>query len=193
MDKNQMKQLIEESALKECISLDEIPDINLYMEQVTQFIDNKLEPLKRNKEDKILTKTMINNYTKAGILMSPNKKKYSKEHIILMILVYQLKQVLTLEDIKKIFSNILNDMDTTEDDVVSLEEIYSMFNNLKKTGFLNVETILEQNIEQIKESSKDIEDLEIRDQAENFLLVISLTAQANALKRLSEKIIDDLF
>ena len=113
--------------------------------------------------------------------------------MILMILVYQLKQVLSLDDIKKIFGKVLNDMDTTEDDLISLEDIYEMFNDLKKTGFGNVEDILEQNIEQIKSNTENIEDPLIKEQAENFLLVISLIAQANALKRLSEKIIDTMF
>lgn len=193
MDNEKMKKLIAECALHECISLEEIPDMKLYMEQVTQFIDQKLEPSKRNETDKILTKTMINNYTKAGILMPPQKKKYTKNHMILMILVYQLKQVLSLDDIKKIFAKVLNDMDTTEDDLISLEDIYEMFNDLKKTGFGNVEDILEQNIEQIKSNTENIEDPLIKEQAENFLLVISLIAQANALKRLSEKIIDTMF
>jgi len=193
MDNEKMKKLIAECALHECISLEEIPDMKLYMEQVTQFIDQKLEPSKRNETDKILTKTMINNYTKAGILMPPQKKKYTKNHMILMILVYQLKQVLSLDDIKKIFGKVLNDMDTTEDDLISLEDIYEMFNDLKKTGFGNVEDILEQNIEQIKSNTENIEDPLIKEQAENFLLVISLIAQANALKRLSEKIIDTMF
>jgi hypothetical protein len=188
-----MRQFIEESALRECIDLSEIPDMEFYMEQVTKFMDNKLEPTKRNQEDKILTKTMINNYTKAGILMPPVKKKYSKDHIILMLLVYQLKQVLSLEDIKTLFTKILGDMTTTEDDLVSLEDIYSMFNDLKKSGFTTVEDLIEGHIEAIKERTKDIEDDESKRQSELFLLVISMIAEANALKRLSEKIIDTMF
>ncbi|MCT4662557.1 MAG: DUF1836 domain-containing protein [Tissierellales bacterium] len=193
MDQVKMRQFIEESALRECIDLSEIPDMEFYMEQVTKFMDNKLEPTKRNQEDKILTKTMINNYTKAGILMPPVKKKYSKDHIILMLLVYQLKQVLSLEDIKTLFTKILGDMTTTEDDLVSLEDIYSMFNDLKKSGFTTVEDLIEGHIEAIKERTKDIEDDESKRQSELFLLVISMIAEANALKRLSEKIIDTMF
>lgn len=193
MDKIKMKKFIEESALRECIDLNEIPDMQFYMEQVTKFMDDKLEPTKRNSNDKILTKTMINNYTKAGILMPPVKKKYSKDHIILMLLVYQLKQVLSLDDIKTLFGQILGDMTTTEDDLVSLEDIYSMFNDLKKSGFTTVEDLIESHIEAIKERTKDIEDDEAKKQSELFLLVISMIAEANALKRLSEKIIDTMF
>ena len=55
----------------------EIPNIDLYMDQVTTFMDTHLEATKRNEEDKILTKTMINNYAKNNLLPPPVKKKYS--------------------------------------------------------------------------------------------------------------------
>lgn len=56
----------------------DIPNIDLYMDQVTTFMDEQLDSTKRYKEDKILTKTMINNYTKNNLLPPPVKKKYSR-------------------------------------------------------------------------------------------------------------------
>ena len=63
------------------ITPDEIPQIDLYMDQVTTFMDEHLRSSKRFEEDKILTKTMINNYTKNNLLPPPVKKKYSSEHM----------------------------------------------------------------------------------------------------------------
>ena len=60
------------------ISPEDIPNIDLYMDQVTTFMDEHLEAYKRMDNDKILTKTMINNYTKNNFLPPPVKKKYSK-------------------------------------------------------------------------------------------------------------------
>ena len=57
----------------------EIPDIDLYMDQVTTFMEEHLHSSKRYPEDKILTKTMINNYAKNRLIPPPEKKKYSKE------------------------------------------------------------------------------------------------------------------
>lgn len=193
MEKEKLYKLIEEVSKNENIDIKDIPDLELYMEQVTGFMDEKLKNAKRNPEDKVLTKTMINNYTKAGILMPPKKKKYDKEHIILMILVYNLKQILSLEDIKKLFAPILNDMETTEDDILSIEEIYGIFNNLKIEETKMVKPFIERNIDEIEEKTKNINDLQMRNEAEMFLLVINLIAQANALKTLSEKIIDEFF
>ena len=60
---------------------EEIPNIDLYMDQVTTFMETQLRSTKRYEQDKILTKTMINNYAKNHLLPPPVKKKYSKEHL----------------------------------------------------------------------------------------------------------------
>ena len=66
----------------------EIPNIALYMDQVTTFMDEQLEACKRYEDDKILTKTMINNYAKNKLLPPPEKKRYSKEHVLMLIFIY---------------------------------------------------------------------------------------------------------
>ena len=63
----------------------DIPNIDLYMDQVTTFMEEQLSSTKRYEDDKILTKTMINNYAKNNLLPPPNKKKYSKEHLLVLI------------------------------------------------------------------------------------------------------------
>ena len=56
------------------IKPDDIPNIDLYMDQVTTFMDEHLASSKRFDDDKILTKTMINNYTKNKLIPPPQKK-----------------------------------------------------------------------------------------------------------------------
>lgn len=84
----------------------EIPDISLYMDQVTTYMDEHLKQSRRRDEDKILTKTMINNYAKNKLLPPPEKKKYTKEHIMLLILIYYFKGTLSLQDIQAILEPI---------------------------------------------------------------------------------------
>lgn len=88
------------------IDQNEIPNIDLYMDQVTTFMENHLKEHKRNEEDKILTKTMINNYAKNDLLPSPEKKKYTKEHMLLLTLIYYFKNVMSINDIKKLMTPI---------------------------------------------------------------------------------------
>ena len=58
-------------------------------------------------DDKTLTKTMINNYTKNKILPPPEKKKYSKEHIIMLISIYYLKNIASISDIRKLLDPMM--------------------------------------------------------------------------------------
>ena len=85
---------------------DDIPNIDLYMDQVTTFMEKELASSKRHEDDKILTKTMINNYAKNNLLPPPVKKKYSKEHLLIMIFIYYFKNVLSFNDIEQLFSPI---------------------------------------------------------------------------------------
>ena len=85
---------------------EELPNFDLYMDQVTTFMDEHLSDVKRYEDDKILTKTMINNYTKNDLLPPPVKKKYSKEHIYVLTFIYYLKNILSISDIQKLFKSI---------------------------------------------------------------------------------------
>lgn len=83
------------------IPSEDIPNIDLYMDQVTTFMDKRLRNTTRNpNEDKILTKTMINNYAKNDLLPPPVKKKYTKDHMIMLIFIYYFKGILSINDIQ---------------------------------------------------------------------------------------------
>jgi DNA-binding transcriptional MerR regulator len=179
-------------SLLDDIELSQIPDIELYMDQVTTFINDNLSHLKRNDDDRILTKTMINNYTKSGVLMPPKNKKYSKRHIILLILIYNLKQILSINDIRTILTPILNNLSTEEDDIIPLEDIYSTIIEIKHKEFESYRDMLGEKLDMLDEKTSKLEG-ENKDLAELFLIVLTLVAQADAQKRIAEKIIDTYF
>ena len=77
-----------------------LPNIDLYMDQVTTFMEDHLEHCKRYPDDKILTKTMINNYAKNHLLPPPDKKKYSKDHMLFLVFIYYFKNILSISDIQ---------------------------------------------------------------------------------------------
>lgn len=188
-----LHKLMNSINLSSDIKLSDIPNMDLYMEQLTSFINENLGSLKRNADDKLLTKTMINSYTKDGLLMPPeNKKKYTRNHIILLILIYHLKQILSITDIHALIKPILKDMTTVKDDVIPLEDIYSVFLDMKKLELDNYCDICFDKINIIDEKIKDI-DVKEKDTAKLFLTIITLVAQAEANKRLAEKLIDEYF
>ena len=82
----------------------ELPDIELYLDQVVNYIEKYVGEYNSSKEDKIITKTMINNYVKLGIMPAPEKKKYSRQHIAYLIVICVLKQVYSISDIGKLIS-----------------------------------------------------------------------------------------
>ncbi len=114
------------------IRSEDIPNIDLYMDQVTTFMDKRLRSTTRNpQEDKILTKTMINNYAKNDLLPPPEKKKYSKDHIIMLIFIYYFKGILSINDIQAILGPLAGqffhadgelNMQKVYDEVFSMEE-----------------------------------------------------------------------
>ena len=113
------------------IEPDNIPNIDLYMDQVTTFMNKYLNGCKRNPDDKIMTKTMINNYAKNSLLPSPEKKKYSKDHLIILIFIYYLKGFLSISDIQTLIKPLIDNHYNTESSV-SLEDIYKTLFELEK-------------------------------------------------------------
>lgn len=192
VDKVKLSKLIDDLSLLDDVQPSDIPNIDLYMDQMTTFIDEKLKHLKRSDKDKILTKTMINNYTKAGILMPPKNKKYNKQHIILLIMIYYLKQILSIDDIKSLLTPIFKNMDTTDDDLIPINDIYSVFLEIKQNEFDKYCDVFTDKFKEIRARASEIDSADQRT-AELFLTVIMLVAQADAQKRLAEKIIDENF
>ena len=109
----------------------DIPNIDLYMDQVTSFMDEHLKNSKRYEDDKILTKTMINNYAKNKLLPPPVKKRYSKEHMLVLIFIYYFKGFLPLNDISSILKPI-NERFFNSDKEFGIEDIYSEVYDLGK-------------------------------------------------------------
>lgn len=78
----------------------EIPDVGLYLEQVTKYINDALSPLMQA----ALTGSMVSNYVKKGLVASPVKKQYSREQIAYLIYIAVVKSVLPMEDIRLMVS-----------------------------------------------------------------------------------------
>ena len=111
---------------------DDIPNIDLYMDQVTTFMEKELASSKRHEDDKILTKTMINNYAKNNLLPPPVKKKYSKEHLLIMIFIYYFKNFLSIKDIETMLEPITDKYFDTDQDF-DITSIYKEVCELEKS------------------------------------------------------------
>ncbi len=133
IERDQFIELMIQSMDKfDYIKLEDIPEIDLYMDQVTTLMEQKLKTTARNpKEDKILTKTMINNYAKNKLLPSPEKKKYSKDHILILIFIYYFKGFLSISDIQSLLTP-LTEESFGETSTVNLSDVYEQILDAQK-------------------------------------------------------------
>lgn len=190
--KDELINTISELNLQEDILLSDIPNLDLYMDQVITLFENGLNGSKRNDQDKILTKTMINNYSKDKILIPIKNKKYSRDHIIMMILIYNLKQSLSINDIKILMNRIVKSFGRDNEESIELEKLYEGFLSIKKCNTDNFQQELDKKINFIDEKA----DFIFEDQHEYeklLLIVLSLINSANTQRRMAEKIIDKYF
>ena len=171
------------------IKPEEIPNIDLYMDQVTTFMDEHLQSSKRYSEDKLLTKTMINNYTKNELLPPPHKKKYTKEHMYLLIFIYYFKNILSINDIQSIF-NPLTERFYGENSDIDLEDIYKEIFRLQEEQTDTLTKDMIRKITKAKESFADIEDKEEHDFLTSFAFITMLCFDVYMRKHMIEKIID---
>jgi len=190
MEKETLEEMINALNLEEKITYDSIPNLDLYMDQVITLFDEKLRHTKRYDDDKLLTKTMINNYIKDRLLMPAVKKKYTKEHIVLMILLYEVKQILTIGDIKTLFSAIIKDEKVDAKVLEKMYQIYLDANELNTTSFskevMEINNYVSERIDAIDTLPEGVEE----DKLSKMMEVILLNQKANYYKRLAEEIID---
>ncbi len=186
------KKIVEEISKNGQIRLLDMPDLDLYMDQITTFMDEKLSIYKRNEKDKILTKTMINNYTKHNIIPKPINKKYSRDHLIILILVYHMKGIISIKDMQHLMAPLLENYNSELEEKIKMEDIYSVLQEIQKDEREKLDIKMKEDVDSVKEYLKEI-NLQDDDILEIFTLVVMLTVRANIHKHLAEKLVDEYF
>ncbi len=175
------------------ISVDEIPGIDLYMDQLTSFMDERLKKTTRHPEsDKILTKTMINNYAKNDLLPPPVKKKYSRDHIILLIFIYYFKSVLSINDIQTLLEPLKERFQVTDQEF-DLSDIYNTCFDLQKE---ELDPLIEDIKKKYERSLSTFEDNGLdedeKKKMQMFSFIIQMLFDVYIKKLLMEKILDNM-
>ncbi len=190
IDKDDLLNSIMESLSRiQYIKSADIPNIDLYMDQVTTFMESKLKNTSRNPEaDKILTKTMINNYAKNDLLPPPVKKKYGKEHVLMLIFIYYYKSILSINDIQTLLKPI-SDRYFQSGEGLNLSDVYEEIFGLEKS---QVESMKKDILEKFEISRETFKDAPSEDQ--EFLQLFSfiglLSFDVYVKKLLIEKMVD---
>ena len=172
------------------INPESIPNIDLYMDQITSFMDDQLEMSKRREDDKLLTKTMINNYTKNDLLPPPVKKKYSKEHLLCLIFIYYLKNILCINDIHTILNPITNKYFGNKEGY-DMEDIYQEIFNMEKE---ESKKVLKEFTKKYQIAKNTFTEYPSEDQEllQTFSFICLLSFDIYIKKQMIEKMIDDV-
>ena len=170
---------------------EDIPGIDLYMDQVTTFMDSELRATVRHPgEDKVLTKTMINNYAKNDLLPPPVKKKYSKEHVLLLIFIYYYKGFLSIGDIQKLLKPITERFFQSDGDF-NLERVYREAFSLEKAQMEALKADVTQKFAAAEGTFQDAPE-ESRDFLRKFAFICTLGFDVYIKRLLIEKMVDEI-
>jgi len=176
------EEITQKLDLESTIYEEAIPTIDLYMDQVIQLFDATYSESLRNDDEKVLTKTMINNYAKGKLFIPIKNKKYSKDHIMLISLIYQLKGALSIKDIKSVLEPV-NEKIGTKD--FQLENFYTSWVEIQQKNARNF-------LEEMKSHEVEVEKQEPAEVDKLILLIASLSNMSNAYRKAAELLVDEL-
>ena len=185
-----VRQTIDEYIEKSKIKTDAFPDMEIYMDQAETFLNRELDIYKTNEKDKVITKTMIGNYVKHNMLPRPVNKKYSRDHMILLALIFYLKGTFQMEEIEKIVKPLIDNYNSEFDDKIDLNVLYE--------GILDVQSKEQESFADsiyniIDESKFRLRETELSDDdmLELFMLIVNLSMKADSLKFLAHKLLQE--
>lgn len=188
MDDNYIKELAEDISKDSIISYEDLPKYDLFLSQVIDFLNDKFV------DDKY-TNNIVQNYIKSEVISKPEdgkKRGYTKIHLVQLVLLSFMRPVLTTEEIKKVFSLAFNEINDRSDDIIAWETAYKIFVETQNNSFkeyLNTPALDEEKLNEV------IKELELDEKDENsirtFVVVMTLIAQASAIKKLVQKIVTE--
>lgn len=169
------------------IPFSDLPEYDLFLSQVIDYLNDRFEG-----ED--FTNNIVQNYIKNEVISKPQdgkKRGYTKVHLTELVLLGHMRPILTSDEIKKVFRLAFNDINDRTDDIIPWESAYKSFTEIQKNAFSDLqenglvdEGKLKELIEPFDLDEKQTERIVV------FLTVMTLIAQASAIKKLARKIID---
>ena len=178
-----IEDIANEVLLEADLTSKDLPDLDLYIDQITTLFDRTFENHKRTEEDKIITKAMVNNYCKKGVVEPISGKKYSKDRIIEMLLVYNLKNTLMIDEIQRLLAPVYKLKEQGEFDICQFyDELIELKSSQKQSIIDSMEQIIAAN------SQLNLENEETR-----LRTILILASLSDAYRVAAQKIIDEYY
>lgn len=181
-----IKQMAAEMSKNNLVPYDDLPRYDLFLSQVIDYLNDKFT-------QEQYTNNIVQNYIKSEVIAKPEdgkKRGYTKLHLAQLVLLSYMRPILTTEEINRVFRLAFNEINDRTDDIITWEDAYKIFSEIQKDSFedfLKTEYFDEEKLNKfIQESNLKPED---RDRIMVFLVVMTLIAQASAIKKLVRKIV----
>ena len=170
------------------IPYEELPQYDLFLSQVIDYLNDKFDADN-------YTNNIVQNYIKSEVISKPEdskKRGYTKSHLAQLVLLSYMRPILTSEEIKKVFSLAFNEINDSDDDIISWENAYKIFSDMQKES-LNL--FSKNQLCDKARLQKTIDALDLKESDEErisvFLVVMTLVLQASAIKKLVQKIVNE--
>lgn len=174
--KDEVRELARQMEKAPQILPEEIPDLEIYMDQLTTYLDKRLGFYDREEESPFVTRSMVNNYSKAKLLPPPSSKRYGRSHVMLLSLVCQLKRIFTIQDLGRLLAPVAGEKETGN--------LYRQFLTAQRESFAETPAMTETLLARLEEGGSP-------DQAK-AILVTQLAVRAQRDLLLAERILDTL-
>ncbi len=176
-----LKKWLDQFSTFDIPSWEQLPEVNLYSDQVLSFLEHKLQPYADN-EETFLTAYMINNYVKSGLIDPPEKKKYSRNHLSSLFVICFLKQILSLRDIDCLLKSDAKNNGTKDNTYNYFKEIHEQC----------LHYVLNQVNDSMEELKQKVEDGTLSKDSANYELshlALMLAVRSEVFKLVAQKII----
>ncbi|MGG7165120.1 DUF1836 domain-containing protein [Clostridium ihumii] len=184
-----ISKLAEEVSDKNIILYEELPQYDLFLSQVKDYLNDKFD-------DDNFTNNILQNYIKSEVISKPEdgkKRGYTKLHIVQLVLLSYMRPILSTEEIRKVFRLAFNEINNREDDILSWEDTYKVFSDMQKDSLSNL--LINEKIDDKIKISSYFKDQEFKeDEYERiiiFLVVMTLVAEASSIKKLIRRIVNE--
>jgi hypothetical protein len=187
-----VKKIVEDFTKGPHLKADDFPGFELYMDQATTFLNKKLSVYKKEEKDILLTKTMVNNYTKHKMLPNPISKRYTRDHLILLTMIYYLKQSFQMDEIAKLMKPLIDNFNSEFDEKIDFVSIFTGVLDIQKNDRENLLATVRTDIENIK-ANLNQDELADDDMLEVFMLIMTMAMKADAQRFMAEKLLEEYF
>lgn len=176
---------MQETMRLEFVPTGDIPDIDLYVDQIITLLEGRLGENRRTADEKVITKTMINNYSKDGLLKRIKGKKYSRQHVMMILLICGLKRGMAVQDIGRILKGLDELLDSGDGayDAQMAEPIYDLWGRVQTSAVQQLPAFVQQQLEALGRTAKD----------DPLPAIMVLTEIAALCSRTAEALVDESF